>query len=166
MKARVVSLFLTGLWLAVASSASALALQQAKAQSQKKSPPLVRKDLLASRKKNLKPPLRNIFTRARGSLLKKETLGFNPAANASSPSEEPSLDEPTAPLPLNIRYIGYVESGERVIALVLFEGNAVAVETGDILGTGLTVGTIAPDEIEIVRPDASVEKVRLEGEKP
>ncbi len=66
----------------------------------------------------------------------------------------------------NVKYIGYVRSGERVVALILLGSKSYAVESGDILETGLTIGEITPDDIEISSQGSEPQRINLEGEKP
>ena len=65
-----------------------------------------------------------------------------------------------------MKYIGYVKSGNRVVALVIFEGDTYAVESGDVLEMGLTIGDITPDELEIIDRGSEPVRINLEGEKP
>lgn len=131
---------------------------------------LIMKELLKPSKKSLAPTKRNIFTRQRG----------NPRANEFSPSGDFLSPEQTSGQELtpgqkktamekdriNAKYIGYVQSGERVVALILIGSRAYAVESGDILETGMTIGEITPDDIEISIQGSEPQRISLEGEKP
>ena len=68
-------------------------------------------------------------------------------------------------LALNIRYIGYIVFGEKIVALIIIDGNALAVEKGEMINERIKVGKITPDEIEIMGPDSKKRKYSLEGEK-
>jgi Tfp pilus assembly protein PilP len=65
-----------------------------------------------------------------------------------------------------VKYIGYVQSGKKVVALIILEGNTYAVESGDVLETGLTIGEITPELMEIFERGSEPRKISLEGEKP
>jgi hypothetical protein len=129
---------------------------------------LVRKDLLETTKKQLSPPLRNIFTRHRISSRGEEPglLGAEGEPSQSSPFIQSGSKNENTEMPINVKYIGYVNSEKRVIALILLDGETYAVETGDMLEGGISVGEITPDDVEIIGPDSDSIKVKLEGEKP
>ena len=147
------------------------ALDQEKPQKAKAIPDnrdsFIRMDLLTEEKKPMPPPKRNIFTKKSGAVF--EDL---------SPEEiEEKIDEalntPDSPAQgedsvssLNLRYLGYVLSGRKVVGLVVFRGEALAVVEGDPLDEGYTVGRVNPDEIEVLGPDQEPIVFSLEGEFP
>jgi hypothetical protein len=130
---------------------------------------LVRLDLLNLSREETSPPKRNIFTPA-------SSAARTPAADvaAAGLSEDPFQAEqggtpavqaqgpPT--LTVNLRYVGFVVSSDRCVALIILEGQAVAVTEGEVVAEGLRVGKITTEEIEVVLPDSSVRKYSLEGE--
>jgi hypothetical protein len=130
---------------------------------------LIRKDLLASLDKDLIPPKRNIFTRRRsgaipGAVSSPEGFqAFQPPRQNESAERQDTAGEKTR---LNVKYIGYVQSGNRVVALIILEGEIFAVETGDVLERGVTIGSITPTEIEVIDKGSEPIRVNLEGEKP
>jgi hypothetical protein len=67
--------------------------------------------------------------------------------------------------PVNIRYVGFIQGKEKFLALVLFNGLAVAVGPGETLGEIWKVARVAAAEIEIQGPDGSTLKFALEGER-
>lgn len=141
-------------------------LQKKKTQ-EKEIKSLIRKELLLKERKKLEPPRRNIFSpRSLGSLeANPDAVGFeqNPSESSSETSLTSSEDRP---LPsLNIRYIGYIHSGEKIVALIIFEGDAVAVEKGEMISAGVEIGKITREEIEIIGPNSEIKKYSLEGEK-
>jgi Tfp pilus assembly protein PilP len=69
-------------------------------------------------------------------------------------------------LRMNVQYIGYVQSGNKVVALIILEGQTYAVESGDILETGVTIGKITPDDLEIIDSGSEPLRINLEGEEP
>ncbi|MGB2845701.1 MAG: hypothetical protein WBC02_12675, partial [Candidatus Aminicenantaceae bacterium] len=83
----------------------------------------------------------------------------NPSGNPAFSREAPS------PGQLQIRYVGYVISGEKVIALIIFRGNTLAVEKGEMISEGVKVGEITSAAIEIVSSNSEKRKFPLEGEK-
>jgi Tfp pilus assembly protein PilP len=133
---------------------------------------LVLKQLLVRSKKTLDPPKRNIFTRQRT----RSSAEYNsPSGDFQSP--EPTLEQIQSPdqentpmesesLRMNVQYIGYVQSGNKVVALIILEGQTYAVESGDILETGVTIGKITPDDLEIIDSGSEPLRINLEGEEP
>ncbi len=137
-------------------------------QENRKSKSLVRKDLLGTSSRQLLPPRRNIFTQQRMSL-RGEGSEFPGADLLQSPQEVASQTDERArkeEVYLDLIYIGYVNSEQRVVALIVFMGRTYAVESGDMLEGGISIGEITPDDIEISGPDSQPRKVKLEGEKP
>lgn len=143
--------------------------------SAKPSPPeernsLLRMDLLQLPEEGITPPRRNIFAPRRGANRQEDN---NPDQNQQgTPNDQAqdmpglSLDKTAAPpvIPVNLRYIGFVESSRRMIALVVFQGQAIAVLEGEVVSEGIRIGKITRKEIEIVLPDSSTRLFSLEGE--
>jgi len=129
---------------------------------------LVRKDLLQPAQKQLSPPLRNIFTRQRISSSGEESGYFGADQNLSlgESRSQAGPENQNAEISIDVKYIGYVRSEKRVIALIIFGGETYAVESGDMLEGGIHIGEITPDDIEVIAPDSEPNKVKLEGEKP
>ena len=75
------------------------------------------------------------------------------------------INEWASLLDLNIRYIGYIVSDEKIVALIIFDGNALAVEKGEMINKKVKVGEITPEEIEFMGPDSEKRKYSLEGVK-
>ena len=140
-----------------------------KAQEIKEHKSLIRKELLTSLNKTLIPPKRNIFTRQRAGAIANEISSsgdfqaFQAPGQKKSPDQQETAIEETR---INVNYIGYVKSGKRVVALIIFEGETYAVESGDVLEMGLTIGDITPDKMEIINLGSEPIKINLEGEKP
>jgi Tfp pilus assembly protein PilP len=127
---------------------------------------LIRKDLLVLQDKKFPSPQRNIFVRQRARTQQNETSpatsgNFQTSNPGASSSQEETLSKDVA---VNLNYIGYVKSGDRVVALILLEGEAYAVESGDVLVIGVTIGEITPDDIEIIGSDSVSRRIKLEGE--
>jgi Tfp pilus assembly protein PilP len=130
----------------------------------------VRKELLTLPKKSLSPIKRNIFTRQKTTAVENEislsgdfqTPGQASGQKISPDKKKPSMEE----TPINVKYIGYVQSGKKVVALIILEGETYAVESGDILETGVSIGEITPDDMEIFDRGSEPKRINLEGEKP
>jgi len=119
---------------------------------------LIRKELLLKEKKGLQPPQRNIFSpRRTGSSLsesKMAALQKNPGAVGPEPSHAS----------LNLSYIGYIISGQKIIALIVLEGNILYVEKGDTVGEGIRVGEITTSELEVIGPGSEKKKYLIQGD--
>lgn len=132
-------------------------------------PSLVRLDLLNLPGVQTAPPQRNIFAPANSSARPPV-----PSAAAAGPPDATfgveeggtpvGLEQPPPILGINLHYLGFVVSPNKFVALIILEGQAVAVVEGEVVAEGLRIGKITPEEIEIVLPDSSVRKYSLEGE--
>lgn len=124
---------------------------------------LIRKELLLREKRELGTPRRNIFSLRRSASREiganTVKLRYNPQKNEARPEGGGS------PLPLNIRYIGYIVSHEKIVGLIVFRGNAIAVEKGEVISEGVTVGEISLVEIEIIGSDSQKRRYSLEGDQ-
>ncbi len=70
------------------------------------------------------------------------------------------------PVPaVNLRYVGFIQGKEKLLALVMFNGQAVAVAAGETLGDIWKVDRVGPLEIVIQGPDGAPLKFALEGER-
>jgi len=126
---------------------------------------LIRKDLLLREKMKLGSPVRNIFTLRRSVSSEIERNLAKLRQNQQQNPTLPSKYEASSSLPLNIRYIGYVISDDKMVALIVFEGDALAVESGEVISEGVKIGKITPEEIEIIGSDSQKRRYYLEGEK-
>ena len=123
---------------------------------------LIRKELLLKERRKLGVPRRNIFS-LRESI--RREIEPNTVKLNKNPQEILSLSkEVTSPLPLNIKYVGYIVSREKIVALILFGGDTLAVERGEVISEGVKVGEITPVEIEIIGSDSQKRIYSLEGE--
>lgn len=130
---------------------------------------MIRKELLTLLDRTLIPPKRNIFTRQRARAIANEISSFEDSQTFQTPGLKKPMGQRetvTEEARINVKYIGYVKSGKRVVALILFEGNTYAVESGDVLEMGLTIGDISPDGMEIIGKGSEPTRINLEGEKP
>ena len=143
---------------------------QAKPLSSERKPSLIRMDLLRLPQEDMTPPLRNIFapgTRtsrpAESAFQESQMLPQDEQAGKTAVS---ALDGSMSPpvMTVNLRYIGFIESPQRIIALVVFGGQAMAVVEGEVVGEGIRIGRITRDEVEVVLPDSSTRLFSFEGE--
>jgi len=122
---------------------------------------LIRRDLLIRQSKKLNPPARNIFAPHVKNTIEvpafSDEIPVNREAVASRPQEETFEFKPA------IRFIGYIDSGQKIIGLIIFEGEAVAVKQGEMLTQEIKIGKISPKEIEIQGPNSKTWKFSLEG---
>jgi hypothetical protein len=130
---------------------------------------LVRMDLLNFPQGETSPSKRNIFapaiSSARPAVAGVPAAGLPEAPFQAEQEGTPAAQEQPPPtLTVNLRYVGFVVSSHRFVALIILEGQAVAVVEGEVVAEGLRIGKITPEEIEIVLPDSSVRKYSLEGE--
>ena len=155
-------LFLFVLSLGLALWAGETNLQEkAESKSEKKS--LIKKELLSRAKKKLSPPRRNIFSLQRTE--RKETV-VSPTNPQPIQKKTPGIteDKPTG-LQMHLRYIGHIRSGKKIVALIILEDTAFAVEKGEMISEGIQIGDITPEYLEIIGPDSVRKKYTLEGEK-
>jgi hypothetical protein len=126
---------------------------------------LIRKDLLLREKIELGNPVRNIFALRRS--VPRE-IQRDPVELQQNQKQNSNLTDKlgaSSSLPVNIRYIGYVISDNKMVGLIVFEGNALAVERGELISDGVKIGKITTEEIEIVGSDSQKRRYYLEGEK-
>ncbi len=127
----------------------------------------IRMDLLSAEKKPMPPPKRNIFTVGSASVveelspeaLEERMEEIRNSQNTQSQGENSMSSS-------NLRYLGYVLSGRKIVGLIVFEGEALAVVEGDLITDGYTVGRIGPEEIEVLGPDSKPVMFSIEGEFP
>lgn len=135
---------------------------QKKVPEESKGKSLIRKDLLVKKARDMAGPRRNIFAPQASP---RQDLFEEQAAESNPQAAEARLKESAPAALMSLRYIGYIVSPLKIIGLVIFEGEALAVEEGETLSEEIKVGKITPEEIEIVGPGATSRKFPLEGEK-
>ena len=127
----------------------------------------IRMDLLDAEKKPLPPPGRNIFTVGSASTANELTPEEIEERIAEAVNAQNTKSQGEGILSsLNLRYLGYVLSGRKIVALIVFEGEALAVVEGDVIAEGYTVGRISPEKIEVAGPDSKPIMFTIEGEFP
>ncbi|MCX7973918.1 MAG: hypothetical protein N3B16_05390 [Candidatus Aminicenantes bacterium] len=132
---------------------------------------LIKIDLLPNNQKILAPIQRNIFSpqtfsspislysTGRPDLAK----GVEVVGEKGEPEEEKIANQASSYL--SLRYIGYIHSPEKTIALIIVNGLAMAVEEGEYILLDFKVAKINPEEIILVGPDKGEIRFSLEGEK-
>jgi len=64
-----------------------------------------------------------------------------------------------------LKYIGFVKSGQKIIALVILEGEALAVIENEMIGEEIRVGKVTSEEIELIGANSQKWIYSLEGEE-
>ncbi|MFC2163400.1 hypothetical protein ACFLT2_00215 [Acidobacteriota bacterium] len=124
----------------------------------------IRIDLLRAEKKPLPPAPRSIFTAQRSRYPDIDTARLQEEVERIEGTGGVQREQPEEYL--DLRYIGYVRSGTKIVALVIFQGEALAVEEGEMIVEGITVKKIGLEEIEVMGPDSKPSMFSLEGELP
>jgi len=83
-----------------------------------------------------------------------------PATGSPAPSAEAPVYIPS------VRYIGYVDFGRKLTALIIADGQPLAVEEKDELLPGYRVALITAERIEIADPSGTKRSYLREGEQP
>jgi hypothetical protein len=161
---------ITGTFLALALVLSSVALQNQKGDPEEAvKSSYIRKDLLQipAAEEDLQTPLRNIFSPRRpGSPgMGREYGGVSPDnPGMETADEEPDAEEEDFSDVIDIRYIGYIRSQARTVALIFLDGEAMAIKAGEIVGEDVRILKISPTELEYAGPDSLTKSVSLEGE--
>jgi len=136
----------------------------------------VRMDLLSRPARELVPPKRGIFSPSAEDEAPPDAAGdprtapiplpgFIKGGRPAPAGRAPAAESTTALPSLSLRYIGFIKSPRAIVGLVLVQGQALAVGTGDTVADWYKIGTITPKEIEITGPDGSKMTYPLEGEE-
>lgn len=130
---------------------------------------MIRKDLLFKGGEQLGLPLRNIFSPISsrsaqiGTALVEDKRSVIPKVEQRDQVNEKK--EPARPA-LNVRYIGYVRSEGKIVALIFFRGIAFAVEKGEFLEEQIKVEEVTVEEIVLTLGGFQPLKFAIEGEAP
>lgn len=149
------------------AAGSQTAAPSKKAAAAKPAGPVLRKDLLAGLRTVAAPVRRDIFMPqgpgAEAPLVLASPMGARPRAAAPEAAGEqaPAEDAPA----VAVRYVGFIRSQDKYLALVLIDGQSAALAEGDQAGAAGRVVRIAATEIEILGPDGKTLKLPLEGER-
>ena len=122
---------------------------------------LVRKDLLKIKREDPKLPGRNIFTPQSRRMNEEVVESFEISPGLQ---EETSSEARNNSFSFDLRYIGYINSGQKMVALIIFEGVAIAVQRGEKISEHYIVGEITTDKIVIIGPSGEKKQIPLEGE--
>jgi len=165
-KAVAAVIFFLSIGLFAARDKTPAELQPAGAKEMKS---LVRKDLLQLKLQEAAPPKRNIFAPRPAAGRPGDTgqrIGPVPPLNvgADNPEGEEQAVEAPPIMSVNLRYIGFISSPHRLVALIIFEGRAIAVSEGDVVGEGIRIGRVTREQVEVLLPDSSTRTFSLEGE--
>lgn len=96
---------------------------------------------------------------------------FRPLAQApAAEAGRSGLNAPTRPAEpvtpqLELTYLGFVRSGERLTAIVVFQGQTLTVAVDEEVAPGYKITRLTPDEIEIAGPDAAKKVFYRQGER-
>lgn len=128
------------------------------------SPPLVRMDLLMSRPADPAAPIRDIFSPGRA-VAPTESVAVPDISEGEEPELAGSPEAAPKEAALDLVYVGWVTSGRKIVALVISEGQTMAVVEGEEIVPGLKVDKIGPDRIEVISPDGKRTSVPVQGEQ-
>jgi len=117
---------------------------------------LIRKEWLRAPAEPLVPPRRDIFSPQAASSVDEGGVPFRPGQPGAVPTEK-KVEEEARPA-FALRYIGYSRAlaTKKIVALVMIESQAQAIEEGDMVGAGYKVARITLKEIEIQAPDGTI----------
>jgi len=153
------------LFLSFTASVSSLDKPQEKTEEKRLLVGLIRKDLLAREIKKLDPPKRNIFTPNSAGIQAIDEFGdMQKRQFAGLPNMEALEAELPSVSALGLRFIGYVKSGPKITALILFEGEALAVDVGEEIAEGVSISKITLENITVIGLDQEPRTFPLEGE--
>lgn len=140
-----------------------------KEQGKKAAPSFIRMDLLPREASSMKPPLRNIFVPLRSGMTARPQPLSGDDVLPGNPFFPQSVGRPAVRIETSgpaVRYVGYIDSGRKIVGLILFQGEALAVVGGEFLTDSIRVGNITPESIEIIDRDSEPKIYTLEGETP
>jgi Tfp pilus assembly protein PilP len=144
-------------------SAPAGAEEKAAARSgvQKVLKPLVRTEWLQKKSGPAAPVKRDIFSPqgASGS----DAITPIEAPEKAAESRKAKVEAESVAVSFNLRYVGYIQSKQKVVGLILLDGQALAVEEGDSVGQGFKILKISAKEMEVEEPSGKLVTLALEG---
>jgi hypothetical protein len=149
-------------WLAGAVLGAAAEVWAAAGQAAPAPKSLIRKEWLKPPAGPAPPSRRDIFS-PQGVTPSEEALSATPAGRPKSKPETNKEAEAEARPAFALRYIGFSRAvaSKKIVALVLIESQASAVEEGDTVGAGYKIARITIKEIEIQAPDGTTLKFAL-----
>lgn len=164
MSKKFISLFLL-FWLSFIIKGNSLIQKKQNQKSEKKEDNflVVRKDLLNWEKDRLEFPIRNIFSSHQPVLEKNSSK--KQKTSLDSPSTKSSSESSSVNIFIDLTYLGYVLSKEKIVGLVIFQGETIPVEKGDIISEGIEIEEITPQQIVIKTTDRGKRSFPLQGEE-
>jgi hypothetical protein len=126
--------------------------------------PIIRLDLLAAAGEEGLSPSRDIFVPKPAvsvpAVMDHSDLSGLPLAE----SRFPEVGGVSYRQSVHLTYTGYVSSGSFYIALIVYQGQPMAVAEGEEIGPGIRIVRITPDKLEIAEPDSEVKAFPIEGD--
>jgi len=146
---------------------------QEKSRDESRKTRLILVDLLKQRKNEMKKPVKNIFTGKReegpSGSGNRGIPGTNRPADDSGQRADAYAGEQKERDPgiqgFNLKYIGYVASLEKKVALILYNGEFLAVERGYVLPGGIEVIEITSRAVTVKGLESEKRVLKLEGEE-
>ncbi len=135
---------------------------------------IIRLDLLKPKTKEIVLPVRNIFTGQKinetsasdqGGSLKKGISAGDLGLTAELSEKKEGLADREKTMAFNLKYLGYIASMEKKVALIFYEGEILAVEKGAILPGRVEVVDVAVSCLVVREPGSEKLVIKLEGEE-
>jgi hypothetical protein len=134
---------------------------------------IIRLDLLKPKKREMSLPVINIFTGQRDENLSVSEHRGIPITNRPtgdlSQGIDVSVNEGEERNPgiqdFNLKYLGYVASLEKKVALILYNGEFLAVERGTVLPGGIEIIEITSTTVTVKGSGSEKRVLKLEGEE-
>lgn len=137
---------------------------------------LLHTELLQFDRPPLKKSIRNIFVPFQGRSRKRVPGGQPGGPGAGPESGEaqggeggpagPAGESPSSSLPrIDLKYIGYVGTEDRKVALIFRGGEALAVKSDEILPDGVKIIRISSEKVEVELPGGENIEFSLEGDE-
>ena len=126
--------------------------------------PIIRLDLLAAAGEEGLPQVRDIFVPKPAVSVPAVMDHSDLSGLPLSGSRFPEVGGVSYRQPVHLTYTGYVSSGSFYIALIVYQGQPMAVAEGEEIGPGIRVVRITPDKLEIAEPDSEVKAFPIEGD--
>jgi hypothetical protein len=136
---------------------------EAAAPAGKPEEPLVRKDLLGTGEKANVLPRRDIF---RPRVSPSTALPPGPLGPATASSNRTPQAKEASAFNLNLVYVGSVRSGQKIVALVMTDGQTMPVAEGEEITPGYKVLRITDTEIEVEGPNSIRKTFTRQGDRP
>jgi hypothetical protein len=127
-------------------------------------PPIIRSDLLDVAGEEGLPQVRDIFVPKPAVAVPVVTDRPDFAGLAMSKGRFPEMGAASFRQPVHLTYTGYVSSGSFYIALIVYQGQPMAVAEGEEIAPGIRVVRITPEKLEIAEPDSEVKAFPIEGD--